>query len=291
MTPVDQAIDGDITEADLQQLRDGLRPLIGCSFRMLSLPLVALMSVEPSQVGSMVGNLMDAMIPHLGTTNELHDVDLTKYTGVTGDREGYPDYQHKSGFRLELKLLFVNNPALKTKRPLTPREPSARITQKVSLDDVDAKQDALLVIAYRLEIRDDMPGAVSPKIVDLDVFPMAAVVRARNDNLSRRGGIWFGKDKTPAVISLIGRKKMAEGKELDNTSYGRKSQERKDYNEDTNFGKLNRIPYAPLTSFLKKFGLNRDDELGADAESIAQTIEDTRELLEAARQTLEEITT
>lgn len=54
-----------------------------------------------------------------------------------GEREGYPDYKHSSGKRLELKLLYVDNPSLKMKKPPTPREPSARLTQKVTVKNVD----------------------------------------------------------------------------------------------------------------------------------------------------------
>ena len=35
---------------------------------------------------------------------------------------------------------------------------------------------------------------------------------------------------------------------------GRKESEGKDFNEDTNFGKLKRVPYRPLQLFLKKHG-------------------------------------
>ena len=38
----------------------------------------------------------------------------------------------------------------------------------------------------------------------------------------------------------------------DNRSYGRKESEGKDFNEDTNFGKLKRIPHPNLQAFLRK---------------------------------------
>ena len=46
---------------------------------------------------------------------------LTKNEGILGDREGYPDYINTSGKRLELKLLFVDNPNIEMKKPPTPR--------------------------------------------------------------------------------------------------------------------------------------------------------------------------
>ena len=72
---------------------------------------------------------MDALIPHL----KIDGLGLEKHEGILGEREGYPDYKHESGKRLELKLLYVDNPKLKMKKPPTPREPSARLTQKVTI--------------------------------------------------------------------------------------------------------------------------------------------------------------
>ena len=54
-----------ITQAELSALKEQLRPLIGSRFRSLSLPIVALEAFEPSQIGTIVGSLMDAMIPHV----------------------------------------------------------------------------------------------------------------------------------------------------------------------------------------------------------------------------------
>src|SRR5487761_766338 len=115
-----------IAPAELAELRKCCEPLIGQRFRSLSLPILALAAFEPSQIGTIVGALMDALIPHL----EIKGVGLEKHAGILGDREGYPDYKHVSGKRVELKLLYVDNPALKMKKPPTPREPSACLTQK-----------------------------------------------------------------------------------------------------------------------------------------------------------------
>jgi hypothetical protein len=49
--------------------------------------------------------------------------------------------------------------------------------------------------------------------------------------------------------------KLAKKQPLDTTTYGRKESEGKDFNEDTNFGKLKRIPYQPLQEFLAKHRL------------------------------------
>src|ERR1039457_3654042 len=43
------------------------------------------------------------------------------------------------------------------------------------------------------------------------------------------------------------------GPALDTSSYGRKESEGKDFNEDTNFGKLKRIPHPGLQTFLRKY--------------------------------------
>jgi hypothetical protein len=65
-------------------------------------------------------------------------------------------------------------------------------------------------------------------------------------------GRWFGNYETPCVISKIGAEKLANGQVLNTTSYGRKESEGKDFNEDTNFGKLKRTPLPALQTFLKK---------------------------------------
>jgi hypothetical protein len=55
------------------------------------------MGFEPSQVGTLVGTLMDACIPLLSkipTTTGVPDVGLSKHVGILGEREGYPDYLH-----------------------------------------------------------------------------------------------------------------------------------------------------------------------------------------------------
>ncbi len=246
-----------ITPKELAALRAALQPLIGRQFQELALPRVVLKAFEPSQVGTIVGTLMDALIPNLP---DMPDLGLQKHEGILGDREGYPDYKHKSGQRLELKLLYINNPVLQMKTPPTPREPSARLTQKVTVKNVDSAHDAMLLIAYRLEPRTDNPNAVSPTIMDLEVLSMIELIEARDRRMKDAGGKWFGSYETPTVLSKRGKEKLRTGAPLDASSYGRKESEGKDYNEDTNFGKLKRIPHAGLQSFLAKYRLDTAKE-------------------------------
>ncbi|BCM89421.1 hypothetical protein IAD21_01267 [Abditibacteriota bacterium] len=192
---------------------------------------------------------MDALISHL---SDIPRVGLLKHEGILGDREGYPDYKHTSGFRLELKLLYVDNPNLITKKPPTAREPSARLTQKVTVKNVVPDKDAMLVIAYQLASKPDDPDAVSPTITDLAVFSMIELVEARDARMTQAGGRWFGNYETPTILSKIGRRKRLLGQPLDVTSYGRKESEGRDFNEDTNFGKLARTPHKGLQEFLTK---------------------------------------
>lgn len=243
---------GRISEAELDRLRTALQPLLGTQFRALSLPRVVLRAFEPSQVGTIVGALMDALIPHL---SDIPQVGLVKHEGILGEREGYPDYKHVSGYRLELKLLYIDNPALEAKKPPTPREPSARLTQKVTRKNVDPAHDALLLIAYQLQPQPDLPVAVSPTIIDLDVFSMIELVEARDQRMTASGGRWFGNYETPTILSRTGRQALARGEALDTNAYGRKESEGKHFNEDTNFGKLKRIPHPLLQEFLSKYRL------------------------------------
>jgi hypothetical protein len=259
-----------ITESELAALQEALHPLIGVQFKSLSLPKVAMQAFEPSQIGTIVGSLMDALIPHL---TDIPQVGLHKHAGILGDREGYPDYKHDSGLRAELKLLYIDNPDLKMKRPPTKREPSARLTQKVTVKNVVPATDAMLVVAYQLKPHADDELAITPTIVDLEVFSMIELIEARDKRLTDSGGLWFGNYETPCVISKVGYQKMACDLPIDATTYGRKESEGKDFNEDTNFGKLKRIPHRGLQAFLKKcialgVGLEAslfDEEGGADA--------------------------
>ncbi len=192
---------------------------------------------------------MDALIPHLGAK-----VGLEKHEGLLGEREGYPDYRHSpSGLRVELKLIFVDNPCLKMKKPPTLREPSARLTQKVTVKNVTPKTDAMLLIAYQLQKSSDQQDAVTPKVIDFGVFSMIELVEARDRRLVESSGRWFGNYETPCILSRLGRKKIKQGISLDISTYGRKESEGKDFNEDTNFGKLKRIPHPDLQAFLRKY--------------------------------------
>ena len=111
----------------------------------------------------------------------------------------------------------------------------------------------LLVLAYQLRPQPRDADLVSPEILEAGVFPMIDCILARDRRLAMRGGRWFGPFGTPAVLSKIGRAGDAAGRRLDTDNYGRKESEGKDFNEDTNFGKLKRVPYPPLQAFLKKY--------------------------------------
>ena len=238
-----------IRRAQLAELHDALLPLKGIQFESLRLPMLALRDIEPSQIGTIVGTLMDALIPHLGG---MANVGLRKHEGLLGEREGYPDYRHPPlGLRVELKLVLVDNPTLRVKRPPTPREPSARLTQKVTVKNVQPETDALLLIAYQLQEAGARSDAVTPTIVDFAVFSMIELVEARDRRLIESGGRWFGHYETPCILSHIAHEKKNNGLPLDTSGYGRKESEGRDFNEDTNFGKLKRIPHTELQAFLE----------------------------------------
>ena len=259
-----------ISDDDLAELKQQFKPLIGQCFRSLRLPKVAIEAFEPSQIGTIVGALMDALIPHLN----IEGLGLEKHQGILGEREGYPDYKHSSGKRLELKLLYVDNPNLKMKKPPTPREPSARLTQKVTVKNVDPLLDILLLVAYQMETDNRQPDAVIPYIIDFEIFPIIELVNARDKRMTDGGGKWFGNYETPTILSKAGKAKLKNGLALDTSSYGRKESENKDFNEDTNFGKLKRIPYPELQAFLKKYRL----PIKQDRISFDNTVQDLLKL-------------
>lgn len=122
-----------ISPAEIGDLADRLRVLIGVSLDVLRLPKAVLHAFEPSQIGTVVGTLMDACIPELPTILVEGPEDaggISKHKGILGEREGYPDYRHDSGKRLELKLLYKDPLGVEMKSPPTPREASARLTQR-----------------------------------------------------------------------------------------------------------------------------------------------------------------
>ena len=136
------------------------------------------------------------------------------------------------------------------KKPLTPREPSARLTQKVTFKNVLPDKDVLLVIAYALMESKTAPGFYSPSIIDFELFPVYECILARDRRMYGCHGGWFGNFETPTILSNRGRQKISLGLSIDHSSYGRKEMEGKDLNEDTNFGKLKRIPYGPLANYI-----------------------------------------
>lgn len=247
-----------ITEQEISELRETLDALCGVQLDILSVPASSLRGFEPSQIGSIVGALLDACIPQLAELlpeeEGLGKLGLLKHEGILGDREGYPDFKHENGKRLELKLLYVDPVGVEMKKPPTPREPSARLTQKVTLKNVEPENDVLMVVAYQLQPNRNDEARYSPTIIDLGLFSMIECIRARDHRLAQDGGRWFGDFETPAVTSRIGKAKRERGEELNTATYGRKESEGHDFNEDTNFGKLKRVPYEPLQRFLAKHG-------------------------------------
>ena len=253
------ADDDHVTETEIAKLGDALAGLIGVRLDILRLPRSILRAFEPSQIGTIIGTLMDACLPELPNLLQIQGVDpgtsgISRHEGILGEREGYPDYRHRSGLRLELKLLYKDPEGVEMKAPPTPREASARLTRKVTLNNVNPKTDVLMVLTYQLRPLSEDAELYSPTIDDIGLFPMIDCILARDDRLARGGGKWFGDYETPCVPSKIGRAKMKRGEALDDSSYGRKESEGKDFNEDTNFGKLKRVPYKPLQLYLKRHG-------------------------------------
>ncbi len=248
-----------IPDDEIIQLSKELAALIGCQLDVLKLPKDILAGFEPSQIGTIAGTLMDGCIPQLDKlvrdqSDLFAKLGIEKHEGIVKDREGYPDYKHKSGLRLELKLLYADPDEEVMKSVATRREPSARISQKVTVKNVIPEKDLLLLVVYKLQPMKDDPDLYILTIVDFGLFPMIECVYARDSRLEGSGGCWFGNYETPVILSRIGKSKVKEGTPLNDSVYGRKESEGHDFNEDTNFGKLKRIPYKPLQKFLRDHG-------------------------------------
>lgn len=246
---------GDIvSEDEILLLQQRFSTLIGLPIEILNIPREILKSFEPSQIGTIVGTLMDACIPQLDqiipNSMLIDEIGLIKHEGILGEREGYPDYKTNDGYRLELKLLYVDPIDVEMKKPPTQREASARLTQKVTYKNVDKNKDLLLVIAY--QFRETSVDHFSPTIIDVGIFPVIDCILHRDIRLARLGGRWFGDFETPTILSRFGSKGLLMQRDLNRLRYGRKESEGMDFNEDTNFGKLARIPFKPLQQYLKK---------------------------------------
>ena len=235
----------EITQEELDELKETLNPLIGLRIDWLSLPDQALLGFEPSQIAVIVNTLIDGVLPQIEllatneeNKNKLSNIGLAKAPGILGERESYPDYIHVSGKRIELKGLFVDNNELKLKRPPTKREPSARLKENITIDVIDPKNDALLIAAIQLR---EVDRFCYPYIVDLAVLSIVECIKARDKRLLDTGGKWI--DGLPKVVNRKGAEKLTKGFQLTDS----------DYEKDTNFGKLKRIPYEPLEDFLKKW--------------------------------------
>ena len=235
-----------ITSTEIEKLRKEFEPLIGLKVDWLALPERALPGFEPSQLAVIVNTILDAALPQiklLATNPEnsviLGNIGLSKTLGKIGDREHYPDYLHKSGYRLELKGLFVDNLSLKFKRPPTRREPSARLKENVTVNEVDPAKDVLMLTAVQLQ---EFSGVCHPVIIDIGLFSMIECISTRDSRLAGTGGRWH--NGIPQVVKKTSLNKYRNKEMLSDI----------DFEKDTNFGKLKRIPYAPLQSFMRKHG-------------------------------------
>lgn len=220
------------------------------------------MRADPGDVGTLFGVAADVGIPVLDEHGDLDfgALKIQRNAGTAGQRSGYPDLDIAGpavseiiGFpsvRAELKLVYLDPTDVKMKNPPTMREPSARLAVHKSLVKPD---DLLLVAAYKPAPIVDEPDSFAAQIVDFKLFSARRCVQKRDSALTQRGGRWFGS--TPTVLSRLGQRKVNLGQALDLSSYGKKDADGRDFNEDTNFGKLSRIPYALLLKFLQVQGL------------------------------------
>lgn len=177
----------------IQQLEDSIQALVGVQLDLLRIPKDVLIGFEPSQIGSTVGGLMDACIPQLEqiipNVDSLSEIGLSKAPGLLKDREGYPDYVHRSGMRVELKLLYTDPQSISLmKETNTRREPSARLSQNVTVKNVVPETDLMLVVVYRLEPLETDQNIFAPTIIDTGLFPVIECVRARDARLTSGGG-------------------------------------------------------------------------------------------------------
>jgi hypothetical protein len=186
---------------------------------------------EPSQLGSLVGVLMDVMLPLIPRLG------LVRYRRSKNERESYPDFVGSDGLRYELKLVPVGANSA-ARRGRTDREPAARIGRNIKRKIV-LPNDRLLAIAYSWHIQPKLTvvfagkrlPAMCPRIDDVLILPMLPLVEARDHDLIERGGRWGAE--YPEVPT---RKNPAR------------------FKTDTNFGKLTRLPILDVSKWLERVG-------------------------------------
>ena len=79
-----------VSAEEISYIKTALKPLVGAQFNILSIPKEILLAFEPSQIGTIIGTLMDACIPQLSKITESHTFDsvgLRKNNGILGERE------------------------------------------------------------------------------------------------------------------------------------------------------------------------------------------------------------
>ena len=64
-----------VSAEDIANIKSALHPLIGVQFNILSIPKEILLAFEPSQIGTIIGSLMDACIPQLSKITESNTFD------------------------------------------------------------------------------------------------------------------------------------------------------------------------------------------------------------------------
>src|SRR5258708_12220698 len=87
-----------ISENTINDVRRALRPLLGVRLNVLNLPRAVLSEFEPSQVGTIVGTLVDACLPQLhliaADPTPLKKVGLANHAGLLKAPDGYPPFMH-----------------------------------------------------------------------------------------------------------------------------------------------------------------------------------------------------
>jgi len=245
-----------------QQIIDRLSPIIGVQLPILQIPTKLLSAFEPSQIGTIFGNALDALLPLIHEFVEVEGIEnhgLKKAEGLLKDREGYPDYKHELGPNIELKGAQIDPIDPVTKTAETRREPSSRITESVTKEILE-DNDLLLVVGYQMQPVLDDDSMYALTIVDIGLFAMSEIVDARDERLIASGGFWFD-ESVPVIPSNLGKRKQKSTIPLDATTgfNDQKGSSGHDYSHDTNFGKLKRIPHAELQQFLARIGADYMD--------------------------------
>ncbi|HEX8744622.1 MAG TPA: hypothetical protein VF712_15975 [Thermoleophilaceae bacterium] len=179
----------------------------------LGVPNAVVDFMEPGTISAVVNSLLEADFAHV-----LRDEGVVRCRMAEHHRDGYPDFQLGKGAgspRVEMKGLWRKILLGEiTSSGKSKMEPSARLREPI--EDI-WEEDVLLIVVWDFESDGQISRVVLPDGHPPVVCSAHAAAESRDRRAIENGAVWRPDEKIP--VTRTGR-------------------------PETNFGKLNRIPYV-----------------------------------------------